>query len=270
MRHNGCSVVTLADQFQALRSRDERALVLFITAGDQPLTELPSLIGALVEGGADVIEVGIPFSDPFGEGPTIQASSQRALDGGASVVKILEAIRQVKTTVPLVTMGYYNPILRMGLAGYAQASVEAGVTGTIISDLVPDEAMDWAKASLDAGLETIFLVAPTSPKERIDEVGTLTTGFVYAVSRTGVTGSENQVPPDVQDLVNRIKATTDKPVCVGFGISTPEHVQMVCEVADGAVVGSALVSFLHREWNGGAGRQKVVEFVRALKAATRN
>lgn len=258
----------LAERFSTLHARGEKALVLFITAGDQPLDQLPDLLSALQEGGADVIEVGIPFSDPFGEGPTIQASSQRALDNGATTTNILAALKGVSLEIPVVTMGYYNPVLRMGLEKFATASADAGASGTIISDLVPDEADAWGAASAAAGIDTIFLVAPTSPSERIEDVAKRTTGFVYAVSRTGVTGAENQVPVDVQDLVNRIKAKTDKPVCVGFGISTAEHVQMVCQVADGAVVGSALVSFLNQEWKDGAGREKVVEFVRALKAAT--
>jgi tryptophan synthase alpha chain len=260
----------LADRLQTVRERGEKALVVFLTAGDQPLEELPALVAAFVEGGADVVEIGIPFSDPFGEGPTIQASSQRALDGGASTRAILEAMAKIETDVPLVPMGYYNPVLRMGLEKFAQESAKAGASGTIISDLVPDEAEAWAEASAAAGLDTVFLVAPTSTESRIDEVVTRTTGFVYAVSRTGVTGSENQVPVDVQALVRRIREKTDRPICVGFGISTPEHVRMVCEVADGAVVGSALVNLLHREWSGGAGRAKVVEFVRDLKAATKN
>ncbi|MGV3616874.1 MAG: tryptophan synthase subunit alpha [Fimbriimonas sp.] len=259
----------LADRLQSLRARDEKALVLFLTAGDQPLEDLPALVDAFVEGGADVVEIGIPFSDPFGEGPTIQASSQRALDNGASTRAILAALRNIRADVPLVPMGYYNPVLRMGLEEFARASAEAGASGTIISDLVPDEAEAWAAASEAAGIDTVFLVAPTSTEKRIDEVTTLTTGFVYAVSRTGVTGAESQVPVDVQGLVRRIREKTDKPIFVGFGISTPEHVRMVCEVADGAVVGSALVGLLHREWQGGAGRSKVVEFVRSLKDATR-
>lgn len=251
-----------------MKPRNEKALVLFVTAGDQPLSELPDIISALAEGGADVIEIGIPFSDPFGEGPTIQASSQRALDSGATPHKILDAVAKISTDMPIVTMGYYNPILRFGLSDFAKASAAAGVTGTIVSDLVPDEAEAWCKASGEAGIDTIFLVAPTSTQERIDEVCARTTGFVYAVSRTGVTGAENQVPPDVAGLVARIKSKTDKPVCVGFGISTPEHVKMVCQVADGAVVGSFLVNLLHNEWRGGAGRAKIVEAVRGLKQAT--
>jgi len=262
-------VPRLAERFAYLSQRKEKALVLFVTAGDQPLDQLSDLVSALEEGGADVIEIGIPFSDPFGEGPTIQASSQRALDNGATPRLILEALGKVQASVPIVTMGYYNPILRFGLKAFAEASLAAGVTGTIVSDLVPDEGEEWCQASAEAGIDTTFLVAPTSTEQRIDEVAQRTTGFVYAVSRTGVTGAESQVPPDVQDLVRRIKAKTDKPVCVGFGISTPEHVRMVCEVADGAVVGSFLVNLLHKEWNDGAGRSKVVEAVKALKAATR-
>ncbi len=260
---------TLAERFEALKLRNEKALVLFVTAGDQPLSELPEMISAFAEGGADVIEIGIPFSDPFGEGPTIQASSQRALDNGATAIKILEAISKVKTEMPIVTMGYYNPVLRYGLSEFAAESKQVGVSGTIVSDLVPDEAEAWCKASEAAGIDTIFLVAPTSTPQRIDEVCARSTGFVYAVSRTGVTGAENSVPSDVKGLVDRIKSKTKKPVCVGFGISSPEHVRMVCEVADGAVVGSYLVNLLHQEWKGGQGRQKIVEAVRALKEATK-
>jgi len=261
-------VSKLHDRFRELSARNEKALVLFFTAGDQPLSELPGIVDALAEGGADVIEIGIPFSDPFGEGPTIQASSQRALDRGASARQILDAVGKVTATIPIVTMGYYNPILRFGLSEFAQTSADAGASGTIVSDLVPDEAEAWAAASASAGIDTIFLVAPTSTEQRIQEVAERTTGFVYAVSRTGVTGAESQVPPEVRDLVGRIKEKTDKPVCVGFGISKPEHVRMVCEVADGAVVGSFLVNLLHDKWNGGAGRSEVVAAVRELKAAT--
>ncbi len=259
----------LAQKFADLRVRGEKALVLFVTAGDPPLDQLPAILEALAEGGADVIEIGIPFSDPFGEGPTIQASSQRALDGGATPRRILDAIRGSKLTLPTVTMGYYNPVLRHGLENFARESAAAGVSGTIVSDLVPDEADAWSAASEAAGIDTIFLVAPTSTEDRIRDVATRSTGFVYVVSRTGVTGAESAVPTDIASLVGRVRALSDRPVCVGFGISTPEHVRMVCQVADGAVVGSALVSKLHREWNGGEGRSAIVDFVRALKAATK-
>lgn len=261
-------MISLAERFAQLRRDGEKALVLFFTAGDQPLDQLPDIVSALQEGGADVVEVGIPFSDPFGEGPIIQASSQRSLDHGSTPTAILHAIARAHARIPIVTMGYYNPILRTGLDAFARMSRASGVTGTIVSDLVPDESAAWCRASAEAGLETIFLVAPTSSAARIEEVARRSTGFVYVVSRTGVTGSENQVPEDVVGLVQRVKALTDKPACVGFGISKPEHVKMVCSVADGAVVGSYLVRLLHEEWRGGAGRQKIVDAVRVLKEAT--
>lgn len=259
----------LQDRFETLRARGEKALILFFTAGDQPLAELPAIVDALAEGGADAVEIGIPFSDPFGEGPTIQASSQRALDNGATPRAILDAVGAITADVPVVTMGYYNPVLRFGLKEFAAASAAAGASGTIVSDLVPDEADEWGTASAAAGIDTIFLVAPTSTDQRIEDVARRTTGFVYAVSRTGVTGAENQVPPEVRTLVERIKGKTEKPVCVGFGISKPEDVRMVCEVADGAVVGSFLVNLLHQKWNGGAGRDEIVAAVRELKEATK-
>lgn len=254
-------------KFEELRARNEKALVLFLTAGDQPLSDLPAILETLVEGGADLIEVGIPFSDPFGEGPTIQASSQRSLDNGTTPLAILDALPSV--AVPIVTMGYYNTYLRFGLDEIARRSAAAGVNGAIISDLVPDEGDGWGSAAVANGLDTIYLSAPTSTDQRLDEVCERSTGFVYAVSRTGVTGAQSAVPPEVRLLVGKLKSRTDKPVCVGFGISQPEHVRMVCEHADGAVVGSWLVDLLHREWNGGGGRPKIVEAIRALKAATR-
>lgn len=258
---------TLAEKFADLRTRNERALVLFLTAGDQPLEELPDIIDHLTEAGADVIEVGIPFSDPFGEGPTIQASSQRALENGATPQAILEAVsRSSNRKAPLVTMGYYNPVLRYGLSEFARASRNSGVSGTIISDLTPDESDKWCEASAEAGIETIFLAAPTSSEERVLQVAKRSTGFVYVVSRTGVTGAENQVPADVTGLVQKVKSLTDKPVCVGFGVSTPDHVRMVCQVADGAVVGSALVNRLHEQWPGN--KASIAAFVKGLKAAT--
>ncbi|HEY0867063.1 MAG TPA: tryptophan synthase subunit alpha [Fimbriimonas sp.] len=254
---------------KGLAARGEKALVLFVTAGDQPLDELPELLRTLEEGGADVIEVGLPFSDPYGEGPTIQASSQRALDSGATTSRILDAMSTADLHIPMVTMGYTNPVLHMGLREFARRSREAGSTGTILSDLVPDEAHEWAKVSAEAGLGTIFLVAPTSTDQRIREVVSLSSGFVYAVSRTGVTGAENEVPPDVDHLVRKVRALTDLPICVGFGISTPEHVRRVCRVADGAVVGSSLVKLLHERWHHGEGRGGVLDMVRSLKSATR-
>ncbi len=260
--------MTIRDKFASLRINGEKALVCFFTAGDQPLEDLPEILNLLSSAGADIIEIGIPFSDPFGEGPTIQDSSQRALENGATLTKILDAIERCKVDIPLVTMGYFNPILRFGLKEFATRSKQVSVSGTIVSDLVPDEASAWDQACTESGLETIYLVAPTSTDIRIRQVAGQSTGFVYVVSRTGVTGAESSVPPEISGLVRKVKDLTSKPVCVGFGISTPAHVQLVCQEADGAVVGSALVSMLHKHWKNPSERSKISDFVKSLKDAT--
>lgn len=254
--------------FEGLRERGEKALVLFVTAGDPSLSELPAVLEALAEGGADVIEVGVPFSDPIADGPVIQASSQRALERGVTFSGVLEAVHGFDAC-PVLLMGYYNTFFRRGLTESAGALAAAGVSGTIVSDLIPEEAGDWMQASKFAELETVFLAAPTSTDERLRAVCEASTGFVYAVSRTGVTGSTSSMPDEVSSLVSRLRGFTSLPVCVGFGISSPAHVASVCSVADGAVVGSWLVDWLAKYWDDGAGRADLVEQVRALKAATR-
>lgn len=261
--------MTIASKFAELKAKGEKGLVLFFTAGDQPLEDLPHVVETLVEGGVDAIEVGIPFSDPFGEGPTIQASSQRSLDNGTTPTAVLEAMSKVTVDVPMVVMGYYNPVLAFGLDKFAMRLKASKGCGAIVNDLVPDEAGPWCEACAQVGVETIFLVAPTSTDDRLRQVLDRSTGFIYAVSRTGVTGAENAVPPEVSDLVTRVKKQTEKPVCVGFGISTPDHVRMVTTIADGAVVGSRLVSLLHGKWDGGRGAAAIKAEVAALKAATR-
>jgi tryptophan synthase alpha chain len=261
-------MAAVSTHLNSLRARGERALVAFVTAGDQPLTELQEIVAALEEGGADLIEIGIPFSDPFGEGPTIQASSFRALLHGTTARAILRTVKSLRAKVPLLTMGYFNSVLRFGVEEYAAALADAGVGGSIIQDLVPEEADAWCDSAAANGLETVFLAAPTSTADRIEEVCRRSTGFVYAVSRTGVTGAGQEAPPEVTGLVARIKQQTELPVCVGFGISKPDHVRMVCTVADGAVVGSALVQLLHEKWDSGKGRAEIVRYVRSLKAAT--
>jgi tryptophan synthase alpha chain len=258
----------IAAVFENLKRKNEKALVLFVTAGDPEIDQLLAILDALAEGGADVIEVGIPFSDPIADGPTIQASSQRALDRGISLSQILDALRTFDKT-PLVAMGYYNTLLRHGLANSATMLKHAGIDATIVSDLIPEEACDWIDASKGAGLENVFLVAPTSTEERIRAACERASGFVYAVSRTGVTGAGSEVPIEVSELVARTREHTALPVCVGFGISKPEHVRMVCTVADGAVIGSWLVDWLAREWQNGKGHSELVRQIQLLKAATR-
>jgi tryptophan synthase alpha chain len=260
---------SIAQTFERLRAKGERAFVAFVTAGDPPLEHLPAILEMLQEAGADIIELGIPFSDPIADGPTIQASSQRALDRGVTPTAALEALSRAKLDVPVVLMGYYNPVLRRGVREFARQAKAAGASGTIISDLTPEEAHPWIDASKSEGLDNIFLVAPTSTDERVTEACRFCTGFVYAVSRTGVTGSTASVPEDVQRLVGKIKACSGLPVCVGFGITKPEHVRTVCEVADGAVVGSWLVDLLQREWKDGKGRTDIARQLADMKAATR-
>jgi len=242
---------------------------LFVTAGDPPLEELPSILGALQDGGADVIELGIPFSDPIADGPTIQASDQRALDRGVTPLGALAALSKANLEVPVALMGYYNPVLRLGVASFAAEAKKAGASGTIITDLTPEESAPWIEASQRGGLDTIFLAAPTSTDDRLDAVCSRSSGFVYAVSRTGVTGGRESARDEVDSLVRRMKARTEVPVCVGFGITKPEHVRAICQVADGAVIGSWLVELLHRIWNRGQGRGEIVRLIREMKAATR-
>lgn len=259
----------IRDKFENLRARNERALVLFVTGGDPSLEQLPEILDALEEGGADLIEIGIPFSDPIADGPTIQASSQRALDRGVRPGDLLEVLSRTAGRVPRVAMGYANTWHRMGYPKAAQRMAEAGISGVIVSDLIPEESGEWVAAATAAGLDTIFLTAPTSTDERIRLACQASSGFVYAVSRTGVTGAGTTLPPEASALVARVIAMTELPICVGFGISTPAHVASVCSVADGAVVGSWLVDWIARHWDNGKGRDALVSAVRELKAATR-
>lgn len=259
----------IADRFATLAQKGERALVPFVTAGDPGLAELPAILDMLQDAGADVVEVGIPFSDPIADGPVIQASSQRALDRGVTPVAVLETLASCRTEVPIVLMGYYNPLLRLGLESFAAKAADAGVDATIVSDLTPEESDDWVSASRKAGLDNVFLAAPTSTDARLAEVCRRASGFVYAVSRTGVTGARASVPEEVESLVVRLRARTPLPICVGFGISRPEHVATVCRVADGAVVGSWLVQKIADEWDGGKGAAAISQAVKDLKDATR-
>ena len=253
--------------FQDLRGRGQKALVLFVTAGDPDLAQLLPILNALAEGGADIIEVGLPFSDPIADGPTIQAASQRALDRGATTAKIFQALEGFQGP-PIVFMGYYNPILKMGPDVFAAQAKNAGGAANIVCDLTAEEADQWCEASQHHGLDTVFLAAPTSTDERLDGVCQRSTGFVYAVSRTGVTGSNPSGETESENLVARLRERTKTPVCVGFGVRTPDDVREVCRFADGAVIGSWLVDFLAHEWKAGEGRERLVSAVKALKAAT--
>ncbi|MCS6775552.1 MAG: tryptophan synthase subunit alpha [Chloroherpetonaceae bacterium] len=263
----------LDERFRALRASNEKALICFVTAGDPSPKATVEIIATLAKAGVDAVEIGIPFSDPLADGPSIQASSQRALQAGMTVSRALETIAQARRSVPphfpIVVMTYYNPILRYGLERYAADAKAVGVDGHIVTDLTPEEADEWKRLSEANGLDTIFLLAPTSTPQRIEIVTRLSTGFVYCVSRTGVTGARNEVPAELTEVVTRIKSCTDLPVCVGFGVSAPEHVRQIAAFADGVVVGSRLVDLIHKHRDEPHLCAVVHDFTSKLKAATR-
>lgn len=230
--------------FRQLRAQGRKALIPYITLGFPERESALELVPALVEAGADLVELGVPFSDPLADGATIQAASQRALANGMTPTLALEQIARLRAqglTVPFIWMGYYNPILQMGLATFAQRAAQAGLDGVIVPDLPPEEADALQQALQAHDLDLIFLLAPTSDERRIREVARRSTGFIYLVSVTGVTGAREHLPPDLPDLVRRVRRHTDLPLAVGFGISRPEHAAAVGRLADGVIVGSALL-----------------------------
>ncbi len=263
----------IAERFALLRETDEGALVVFLTAGDPNPVLTERLILTVADAGADIIEVGIPFSDPLADGPTIQASTFRALQHGVTPDAVLDMIARVRSesAVPLVVMTYFNPVWQMGLECFAEHASEAGVDGVIMTDMPPDEAEEWHAVAHQHGLDTIFLIAPTSTTERMRLVAEMSSGFVYCVSRTGVTGARDDLPEEVPQMLEAMRKLTTLPLCVGFGISRPEHVLAVCGIADGAVVGSAVVSLIAQQAEQGeqALLESVHSFVHVLKRATR-
>jgi len=236
----------ISEAFRSARAENRGALVVYLTAGDPNLAVTRELVPALARAGADVIELGMPYSDPLADGPTIQQAGQRALAAGATVAGIFDTVRAIRQNcqVPMLMMTCFNPVLRHGLEDFAAEAAEAGLDGVLISDLPPEEAGAWTQVAWRRGLDTIFLVAPTTPPDRARLIADLTRGFVYAISRPGVTGAREDLPPGLPELIGRLRQVTDKPIAVGFGISTPEQVAAVCRIADGAVVGSALVQII--------------------------
>jgi len=223
-----------------------KAFIAFITAGDPSLDRTVELALELHRAGVDVLELGVPFSDPLADGPVIQRSSERALRAGTTLAGVLDAARQIRarSVLPIVLFSYLNPLLRYGLERLASDASSAGVDGVLVTDLPPEEAQEWLGVARPKGLDTIFLASPTSPDERLGQVAGASRGFVYAISRTGVTGEREALSSDAAPLVARLRALTPVPVALGFGISTPEQVGAAGAVADGVVVGSALVRFL--------------------------
>jgi tryptophan synthase alpha chain len=211
------------------------------------VTSTLSFVPALVEGGADIIELGIPFSDPLAEGPTIQKSSFHALAQGVTIDTCLEVVKQLREAgleAPLVPMGYYNPILAYGVARFTSALAAAGGDGVIVVDLPPEESDEMLAACREAGLRLIYLVAPTSTEERVREVAKRASGFIYCVSVTGVTGAREDLASGLADFIGRVRNATNLPIAVGFGISQPEHFRAVARIADAAVIGSAIIDVI--------------------------
>jgi tryptophan synthase alpha chain len=238
-----------------LRSRfanGRKALIAFITAGDPSFDRTVEIAVALELAGVDVLELGVPFSDPLADGPVIQRASERALRAGATLSGVLDCARRIRerSGLPIVLFSYLNPLLRYGLERLARDARGAGVDGVLVTDLPPEEAAEWLSIARAAQLDTVFLAAPTSPDERLRRIADASRGFVYAISRTGVTGEREALSSDAAPLVARVKSLTSEPVALGFGISTPEQVRAAAAVADGVVVGSALVRFLEEHPDG--------------------
>ena len=234
--------------FRKLKQRGEKALIPFITAGDPDLDTTQALALTMAAKGADLLELGIPFSDPLADGPTIQAASSRALKAGVHLADVLDLAGKLrlKTDIPLILMGYYNPILQYGLERTAKDAARLGVDGFIIPDLPPEEAGPWHRAALKESLAPIMLAAPTSGPGRIKTMGRLTRGFLYYVSVTGITGARTELPPELAAALKQVRSLVNCPLAVGFGISTPQQVKWLAPYVDGIVVGSAIVQRVAR------------------------
>lgn len=253
-------------KFRDLNKAKKKAFIAFITAGDPDLKTTADLILVLEKAGSDIVELGIPFSDPLADGPTIQASYERALKKGVTVAKILEMVRQVRSfsQVPIALMSSYNPVFHYGQQKFVNDAKKVGVDGLIIPDLPPEEARDLIKLCRQRQIALVFFLSPTTTKARMKKIGNLSTGFIYYVSLTGVTGARASLPADVLTNIAKAKRLTKKPICVGFGISTPEQVQQMQKQADGVIVGSAIVKTVEKNIGSASLLEAVGAFVQQL------
>jgi tryptophan synthase alpha chain len=256
-------------RFAELRASGELGIIAYITAGDPSLDATYKFVLALAEAGADVIELGIPFSDPLADGPTIQRASERALKAGTTLPGVIELVRRLRQSsqVPLILFGYYNPIFQMGVEKFAAAASSAGADGVLVTDLTPEESVDYRCVLAAHHLDTVFLGAPTSTDERLSAIAAVTTGFLYLISRTGVTGAKDALPDELPALLRRARAITNLPIAVGFGISLPGHVAVLGGLADAAVIGSALVSEIENAKSVDAAATALAARIRSLKQA---
>jgi tryptophan synthase alpha chain len=252
----------IENKFAQLRSEGRKGFIPYITAGDPSLDVTLELILALEKSGADIIELGVPFSDPIADGPVIQRATERALRSGVTLRRVLQlgGIIRRQSEIPLVLFSYFNPLLNYGLQRLAKDAVEVGFDGILASDLTVEESTAFVETMRPAGLNTIFLAAPTSSPERMKKIAAASTGFLYAVSRTGVTGEQRDLAGDLKQFLQALRAQTACPIAVGFGISHPDHVRAVWQEADAAVVGSAIVKEIEQH----IGNKDLVKHVAAF------
>ena len=257
----------ISERFQALKTKGETGLVTYITAGDPDLEQTAGIMKRLDKAGADVIELGVPFSDPLADGPVIQRAPERALAAGTTLPKVLAMLGAVRADIsaPVVIFSYANPILRMGLDRFVEESRRAGVDGVLTLDMPPEEGEVFRTAFAGAEIDTIFLLSPTTTVERIRKAAKLGSGFLYGISRLGVTGIRDTVDDSAKELADRVKAETDMPLALGFGLSRPEHVKAVGQWADAAVVGSALVKVIAEHGQAPGLLDEVERYVRWLR-----
>ena len=237
----------ISGTFKRLQKEGKKAFIPYIMSGDPSLEKTKDIVLLFEECGADIVELGVPFSDPLADGPTIQRASERALKSKVTLRKVISHVKELRslTQIPLVLMTYFNPVFKYGIESLIKDAVDAGVDGMIIPDLPPDEAEDFILLARKAALDTIFLLAPTSTEDRIKKVAKASTGFIYYVSITGITGASLLLDGSMEGLISNINRYTDKPVAVGFGVSTPENASAVAKISDGVIVGSAIVRKAH-------------------------
>jgi tryptophan synthase alpha chain len=249
--------------FSSLRTQKRAALIAYLTAGDPAPHDTPALVAALERGGVDLVELGVPFSDPVADGPVIQRGSERALKAGTTVKKVLEIAREIRKSsqIPLLLFTYLNPVLRYGLEALARDAKAAGIDGSLLTDLSVEEAAPFVQVMRSSGLDTVFLAAPTSTTARLRLVAQYSTGFVYLVSRTGVTGERSALSDALKPLIEQTRGVTKLPLAAGFGISTAEQAGQVARMADGVVVGSAFVRLIEQK----AGGDAIEAFARELR-----
>jgi len=248
--------------FNQLRGKGLKAFIPYIMAGDPSLNDTRRYLLELEKAGADIIELGVPFTDPLADGPTIQRAHERALKNGVTLRKVLTFVRDIreKTHIPIVLMTYYNPVFKYGIERFTKEANAAGVDGLIVPDLIPEEADNLVFNARRNKIDTIFLLAPTSTDKRIRKVTRISTGFIYYVSITGITGAKLMINNTMQETLKRIKASTNKPVAVGFGVSNPAEAREVSRLADGVVVGSAIVRLIAKD-------KEIKNFAKSLRKA---